>query len=266
MYYGTIYLITNLITLDKYVGKTTETLKKRWKRHCSKWSNCRYLYSSIKKYGKENFSITPIMYANNKIELNHREKLCIELFKTQVPNGYNILPGGSDNILPRLPGRILTEQEKNKISTTLKSFYKELCGDPENFKKFVLSRPHRKEVFCHQTGNRYISIHQAVVELGLKSDSKILDVINGKYPHYRGYTFCLVKDASEDDLKIRDFVSTRKNKVLVICHQNGKTYDSLKEAGKDLGIKGKRISDVVTGRKKSYKGFTFSRVEDKYVI
>lgn len=254
--YGILYIITNKIDGTRYVGQTTETLRKRWNRHCGKWTNCVYLSNAIKKYGKKNFEIKVLAYANNQEELDHREEYYVELFNTQTPNGYNILPGGSKAINPALPGRILTEQERSKISKTLKEFY----SHPQNRLNMILSRPHRKEIFCYQTGKTYISLKRAAEELGLKSFSKIGEVILNKKESYNGYTFCMAKDIIEADFEIKDLVPIKNNKVTVICHQNGKIYNSVKEAGLDLDILGKRISDVLVGRRKSYKGYTFSRV------
>lgn len=49
----------------------------------------------------------------------------------------------------------------------------------------------------------------------------------------------------------------------IICLSNGKTYDSIVDASNDLKIAAKRISDVLTGRKKIYKGHTFKYVDEK---
>jgi hypothetical protein len=45
--YGIIYLITNLITLDQYIGQTTGSIKNRWYYHCRKDSRCLRLKNSI---------------------------------------------------------------------------------------------------------------------------------------------------------------------------------------------------------------------------
>lgn len=53
-----------------------------------------------------------------------------------------------------------------------------------------------------------------------------------------------------------------KTKVKIFC-SNGITYDSISQASRDLNIEKKRISDVVSGRKKTYKGFSFKRLENE---
>jgi len=256
--YGIIYLITNKITGDRYVGQTTEILRKRWNRHCGKWTNCAYLSNAINKYGRKNFTIKPLAYANNQEELDHREKYCIKLFNTQVPNGYNILPGGSKAINPALVGRILTTEERKKISETLKNFY----DDPENLMNSVIRQSSRKEIFCYQTGQVYVSIGDAARKLGLKSEGKIADIVNGKKVNYNGYTFCLAEDAPKQDFKIKDLEPIKNNKISVFCHQNGKVYASIKEAAQDLNLEGKRISAVLVGKRNSHKGYSFSYADN----
>ena len=55
-----IYLITNNINNKKYVGKTEQSIQKRFLEHCtdSKKFSKRPLYRAMTKYGVENFSIS----------------------------------------------------------------------------------------------------------------------------------------------------------------------------------------------------------------
>lgn len=96
-----IYKITNLITKKLYIGYTSRDLKRRFYEH--KWccfnSNCKenksILYSSMRKYGTNNFIIEPILEFNEeKEDWKELEKFYIKKFNTLTPNGYNILEGG----------------------------------------------------------------------------------------------------------------------------------------------------------------------------
>lgn len=95
--YGYIYKITNLINNKIYIGQTTESINKRWIRHCQRNSNCTYLGRAIQKYGKENFSIEEIDNAIDFQELNSKEEQWIKYFKTlDINYGYNIRSGGAN--------------------------------------------------------------------------------------------------------------------------------------------------------------------------
>jgi hypothetical protein len=47
----------------------------------------------------------------------------------------------------------------------------------------------------------------------------------------------------------------------IICHQNGKTYESIAAACRDLGVHSSKVSQVVRGKRKSVKGYTFARID-----
>lgn len=84
-----IYKITNLINNKIYIGQTTQTLRKRWYRHCWESKNrCRLpIQKVIKKYGKENFTIEVIDSASYKSESNTKERCWIQEFNTNINKG-----------------------------------------------------------------------------------------------------------------------------------------------------------------------------------
>lgn len=109
-----IYLITNIIDGKQYVGQTTESLNRRWKRHCVKANsrnNNMVVSRAIKKYGRENFTITQIDSANSLEELNAKEQYHINRLKCCTPDGYNVEAGGSG------PGK-MSEELRLKHSKT----------------------------------------------------------------------------------------------------------------------------------------------------
>lgn len=89
-----IYKITNNINDKIYIGKTVRTIEDRFKEHCK---DCqrenlekRPLYSAMKKYGVENFSVELIEETDNPEE---RERYWIEYYGS-FKNGYNATLGG----------------------------------------------------------------------------------------------------------------------------------------------------------------------------
>lgn len=98
---GSIYCITNLLNNKKYIGKTLDSIEKRFNEHIrdSKRERCekRPLYDAFNKYGIENFSIDLIEECPYTL-LSDREKYWIQQLNT-YSNGYNATLGGDGRIL-----------------------------------------------------------------------------------------------------------------------------------------------------------------------
>lgn len=97
-----IYCITNLINGKQYVGKTTTTIEKRFKEHCtdSKKERCelRPLYTAMNKYGIENFEIKQLIECEIS-ELDYYESYYIKELNTYGKTGYNATKGGDGSVL-----------------------------------------------------------------------------------------------------------------------------------------------------------------------
>lgn len=74
-----------------YVGLTTNTIEQRFKYHCQHGN---LLHYTIKKYGKENFTITKVAEATSLEKLGKYENILIKKLNTMSPNGYNLKDGG----------------------------------------------------------------------------------------------------------------------------------------------------------------------------
>lgn len=102
---GYIYIITNLINNNQYVGQTIQSIEKRFKGHISSAKNIldnTYLHKSMRKYGIENFKVDEIKFIEEdnidllNENLNYWEKYYISYYNTLVPNGYNLTKGGAE--------------------------------------------------------------------------------------------------------------------------------------------------------------------------
>lgn len=89
-----IYKIENDINKKIYIGKTENSLEKRFQEHCrdahKNTEEHRPLYAAIKKYGKEHFHISLIEETDDP---NERERYWIETLGT-FKDGYNATLGG----------------------------------------------------------------------------------------------------------------------------------------------------------------------------
>lgn len=82
-----VYKITNNINGKVYIGQTTETIEKIWKRHCGyQLNDGTYLHNAMKKYGTENFNIEKVDEADNQNELNSLEYFYINKYKDNCYN------------------------------------------------------------------------------------------------------------------------------------------------------------------------------------
>lgn len=91
-----IYQIKNSINGKIYVGKTLESVERRWKKHQSDSQReiCkdRPLYRAINKYGADKFEVSVLEEVSDEI-VNEKEKYWIELLGS-YKNGYNATLGG----------------------------------------------------------------------------------------------------------------------------------------------------------------------------
>lgn len=106
-----IYLITNNINGKKYIGQSINS-KRRFSQHKAMAGKDKHslLHMAMQKYGSENFSLS-ILEEKCK-NYNERERYWIEHYNTLDPNGYNLLPGGSDTFYPdKSDARKYTEED-----------------------------------------------------------------------------------------------------------------------------------------------------------
>jgi len=94
-----LYLITNTSDGTMYVGKTTQTIAKRWSAHLAvaRRGVNTHLYRALRKYGVENFTIDPLILIEDdfadEAQLNDGERLMIRLLRVNC-RLYNETSGG----------------------------------------------------------------------------------------------------------------------------------------------------------------------------
>jgi len=128
-----IYSITNKVNGNQYVGKTVETVERRWKQHKKSIDllDC-VIYRAMRKYGLDNFFIETIEKVDGDNELLlEREIHWIKTLDT-YKNGYNMTKGGegtvgykhNDETKQKLresrKGKTHDEETKRKMSETRK--------------------------------------------------------------------------------------------------------------------------------------------------
>jgi group I intron endonuclease len=130
---GYIYQIKNKITGKCYIGQTTKLPENRWKRHISSLTHkggCPALKDAIAKYGIESFTFRVLIICfDDAVHLIEKEY--IEKYHAQVPNGYNILPGGQ--LGGGFLGKTHSEESIEKIKESHKKFHE---AHPDHFETY----------------------------------------------------------------------------------------------------------------------------------
>lgn len=128
-----IYKVTNLVDNKLYIGRTSGTLRYRYRKHLydiKKRNTCPLLYNAIRKYGINNFKWETIDIAYNIDDLNNKEKYYIKLYNSNnKDNGYNLTEGGESS-----DGYKHTDDVKNK----LRAMKKELSIKFHNSREYKL--------------------------------------------------------------------------------------------------------------------------------
>ena len=165
---GIIYCYTNLINGKKYVGQTINP-EKRYNQHKSSAFNEKDkdyntpLHRAFRKYGYDNFNYEIILSTSSLDILNELEIYFIDKYKTQVPNGYNILEGGNNS------SRIFNEETKINMMKAhanltedevveLRIAYKEKESPSVIYNNKYKDRMHFQSFLNIWTGKRYASI------------------------------------------------------------------------------------------------------------
>jgi len=204
--FGAVYLWTNLINGNQYVGRTVD-LMKREKEHINGKGNKSLLYKAICKYGEENFKreILDVAYSND--ELNEKEIYYIDKLGT-YKNGYNQTIGGATST-----GYKHTEETRKKMRENHANFTGEnhpCYGKPRpdvaerNKQCAELVRGSKNPNFkspikvTNKETGEFVGIYCGAKEIinNLKStkgkkliDSHIYSVVVGKLNHHGGYFY-----------------------------------------------------------------------------
>lgn len=90
---GCIYKATSKTSGKSYIGMTMKTMRYRRNQHTSD-RDTGVFHRAIRKYGKEDFIWEELYKCDNEDALYEKEIEMIALYKTHLPNGYNVSAGG----------------------------------------------------------------------------------------------------------------------------------------------------------------------------
>lgn len=170
-----LYKITNNISGKLYIGVSIDP-ERRWNQHRTLNSRASALKDAISKYGSDNFTFELLVCGEDDY-IDELEVKAIQLYNTQVPNGYNITLGGDGATL-----RYWSESW-NKLLGTMHD--RKLAKELGSTVDIVTARRRGAGILSYTESNK-IDWHKYDSLLGTKSDLDLSKEINIS-------TFCIGK-------------------------------------------------------------------------
>ena len=190
--YGIIYKAVLKKDGRSYIGQTTRSLKERISEHGHK--NRFYFNNAIQKYGMESFLWEIIDYADSQEDLDRKERLWIEHYKSNIKgNGFNLTSGGEH--------AVYSEDSIKKMSEAMtgeKNHRYGVSATEDTRKKMSASRigkhPNNNgvKIKCVETGKIYGSILEAERETGISANTLFRMIKSGKKSRKYGVTYVRV--------------------------------------------------------------------------
>lgn len=164
-----VYKITNLINNKTYIGITKRNPKIRFNEHFSNKNEL--LYKAKEKYGKNNFTLEIIESNISEDMIDKKERYYIQLYKSLIPNGYNLSKGGFSN-------KTISEQGKQKLKECNLGINNPKCN------KYILMI----DIETKKVLNKFGSTREAARFLGdEKKYRSIAYCLSGKLKTSQGY-------------------------------------------------------------------------------
>ena len=213
-----------------YIGITCMVPNKRWKNGKG-YDLCTAFNRAIQKYGWSNIRHEVLFTGLDKETACREEQRLIKEYDSANPeHGYNLTSGG-EHYEPN-------EEWRERLSASNIRYYQE---HPEA----------RKRISETQKGRKLCEAHKQKIRASMKQF--FIDHPEQRYE--RGKSFRGKKRGEEFSRKLGE----RKSKT-VIYIETGKKYKSITAAAEELGVHRTAINNMLSGRAKTCRGFTFDYV------
>lgn len=267
---GFIYKITNIKSDKCYIGETKEDSPEiRWKKHVqkiNKGKGCPALRDAIKKYGLDNFKFEIIIICFDEDRFIY-EKEYIKKYNCQVPNGYNILPGGiggagfkgkkhTDESIQKMieGGKLFRKQNPNHYEA-YREKHKESMKNVDISSAVKKSDKFKKAVEEGRIGGKAHKDGQYLEETKTKISESLIkhyeENINTRQINIKKHREVMTKATGK---KVAQY--TKDNEFV-------KEYCSIREADRLSGVKKSNIQQVLSGNTKTAGGYIWKYVDEK---
>jgi group I intron endonuclease len=261
---GFIYKITNIKTRKCYIGETVQSDPEyRWKQHVNKINRnkgCPALREAIKKHGIDNFKFEVLIICFDEDRFKYEIEY-IKKFNSQVPNGYNILPGGQ--VGESRLGIKHTEDAKKKMSIAVKK-YREL--NPNYYEayreKHQLAIKKINHSDCIKNSEKYQkAVNEKRVGCGMNINGKLIEERKEQIKE------SIIKYYKNGGIiKHREAMSKSLGKTIIQYSQDNtklNQYVSISEASRNTNIGKRNIQHSLSGRSKTAGGYVWKYMDEK---
>ncbi len=280
---GVIYMIENTVNGMKYIGQTTHTFAKRYRR-CKWWgsaSNNPYLKSATAKYGISAFKVTILEHSKDVQELNRLEAEYAEKFNTYAPNGYNLVQCGNnktqhpDSIAKRSRTVILNDPNgKDVVVTNIRKFCRDhnlsnrsccrmLKGEFASCGGWSLQgvtdkhhRNNRRYTFYDQSGQKYdiVGLTAFCKERNLTYHG-MRNMVQGKLFESQGYALCM-----------ENFTKQRRKHIVTLTNGDQDIeLNNIKRECREHGLHAKHIYELIHRKREFYKGWRVKSLSSEVI-
>lgn len=247
MKHGTIYLHRNIHNGKIYVGKTTQTPERRWRKTNKNfvgYRNCSAFQNALFKYGWDAFETVVLCSVPDITNIKAMEEYFIKYYNSAVPNGYNLklIDNGLDfhsqetkEKISRLKLGIKTGKpawNSRKIITVDNEQYLECsrCKSLKAIKQFHKIRNEEQfDNYCKQCKREYRRRY--------KYEKKSLDEVKQSYKLRGEKSSLVLREKYENNPELKEAISKANSKAIKSVHnETGEVviYESAikaKEAG-----------------------------------
>jgi group I intron endonuclease len=133
-----IYQIKCLVNNKVYIGYTSRTPEERFREHLLCKLDTKF-YRALRKYGKENFTVSLLEQFETKKDALVGERLWISKLDT-IENGYNTHEGG-------LGGKTKTEEQLQALSESMSGSNNPMFGKSQSLERRKLQSQKMKEYY-----------------------------------------------------------------------------------------------------------------------
>ena len=235
-----IYKITNTINNKSYIGQSIN-IHTRYNHHFSESNNSRLhmaIAKAVRKYGKEYFSFD-ILENCDREHLDERERYYVELYNTVAPSGYNLRSGGN------IKGCTFSEEAKANMSKA-RTGMKLSDSARANIAKASGRRKHTDET--------KEKLRQLNIGRKFSDETKKLQSEKAKLRQP-------FSAETRQKLSIANKGKAHPSLGQAVERSDGKIYVSASEAGRELGVVPRSVSNVIaTGAR--IKGYTFKKIKE----